>query len=188
MVHVEKIDLSFDIRDLISGLETVLQICDYHPQHSQIGITQSIGSDASETWHDAAGSLFYKWGNDAFDENGKLKQLEHPRLESDFKYFVKEFSGTIFEDVYHQLCYRYKIGRIRLMKSRPKTCLSWHTDTEKRLHIPIVTNPGARLVIEDYANHLPADGSAYLADTTKYHTAFNSGMENRIHLVACVLD
>jgi archaellin len=132
--------------------------------------------------------LLYKWGSDAFDADGQLKKQDNPKIESDFKFFVKEFSHTIFEDVHNQLSSRYKLGRIRLMNSRTRTCLSWHTDSEKRLHIPIITNPGARLVIEDAANHLPADGSVYLADTTKYHTAFNSGTENRIHLVACILD
>ena len=45
-----------------------------------------------------------------------------------------------------------------------------------------------QLGIEDTANHLPADGTVYIADTTKYHTAFNSGLDDRIHLVACLLD
>ena len=188
MKHIEKLDLSFDIDALKQGLCDVLQICDWHPYHNQIGITQSIAADASEAWHDAAGSLLYQWGNDAFDENGRLKSIANPKIESEFSHLVKEFAGTIFDDIYHQLSSTYNLGRIRLMNSRPKTCLSWHTDSEKRIHIPIITNPGARLVIEDSANHLPADGSVYLADTTLYHTAFNSGFQDRIHVVACVLD
>jgi len=188
MRYVEKLDLTFDIDDLRRGLETVLAICDWHPHHNQIGLTQSIGSDAIESWYNAAGSLIYKWGNDPFDKDGVLKKIDIVRAESDFCYFVREFSDTVFKDVFDKLSARYKLGRVRLMKSRPKTCLSWHTDSEKRLHIPIITNLGARLVIEDTANHLIADGSVYIADTTKYHTAFNSGMEDRIHLVACLLD
>ena len=35
---------------------------------------------------------------------------------------------------------------------------------------------------------LEAQGSVWITNNTKYHNAFNGGEENRIHLVACVLD
>ena len=35
---------------------------------------------------------------------------------------------------------------------------------------------------------IAADGSVWITNNTKYHNAFNGGEENRIHLVACVLD
>ena len=41
---------------------------------------------------------------------------------------------------------------------------------------------------ENIAKHLPADGSAYITNNLKYHNAFNGGEENRVHLVACLLD
>ena len=31
-------------------------------------------------------------------------------------------------------------------------------------------------------------GHVWITNNTKYHNAFNGGEENRIHLVACVLD
>ena len=43
-------------------------------------------------------------------------------------------------------------------------------------------------MIEHIAKHLPADGSVWITNNTKYHNAFNGGEEDRIHLVACVLD
>ena len=61
-------------------------------------------------------------------------------------------------------------------------------DPEPRLHIPIYTNPGAIMVVDQVAKHLPADGSVWITNNTKYHNAFNGGEENRVHLVACVLD
>ena len=61
-------------------------------------------------------------------------------------------------------------------------------DPEPRLHIPIITNPGSIMVIDNVAKHMPADGSVWITNNTKYHNAFNGGEENRIHLVACVLD
>ena len=44
------------------------------------------------------------------------------------------------------------------------------------------------MVIDNVAKHMPADGSVWITNNTKYHNAFNGGEENRIHLVACVLD
>jgi hypothetical protein len=188
MKHIEKIDIGFDIAELLTGLSQILEICDWHPHHNQIGLTHSLGHDATASWHDATGSLEYEWGNDAFDENGQLRKSTKKRSERDFVTFVSEFNHTVWKQVYDQLSARYTLGRVRLMKSKPKSCLSWHRDSEKRLHIPVITNIGARLVIEDTANHLMADGSVYIADTTKYHTAFNAGLDARIHFVACVLD
>ena len=187
MKHIEKLDLKFNINDLNAGLNNILNICPWHQSHNQIGLTHSLGQDTSNAWYDAAGSLKYKWGDNPFDENNKLRENDIVRKESDFIHFVKEFNQTIFRDIYDTLSSRYTLGRVRLMYSKSKSCLSWHTDNQKRLHIPIITNPGAHLVIEDTSNHLPADGSVYLADTTLFHTAFNAGLEPRIHLVACVL-
>ena len=52
----------------------------------------------------------------------------------------------------------------------------------------IVSNPGCLMVIDNVAKHMPADGSVWVTNNRKYHNAFNGGEENRIHLVACVLD
>ena len=52
----------------------------------------------------------------------------------------------------------------------------------------IITNPGCKMVIEDIAKHMPADGSVTITNNTKYHNFFNGGEQNRIHLVACILE
>lgn len=187
MEHVTKLDLHWDPQDLLDGLQQVLAIAPWHPDHRQIGLTHSLGPSAEAAWHDATGSLAYVWGDAAVDDQGQLRRHEIRRSESDFRWFVSEFSHTIWQDVCDQLSRRYTLGRVRLMMSRPRTCLSWHTDDETRVHIPLVTNPGAHLVIEDRAYHMPADGHAYLANTRLHHTAFNGGMEPRIHMVACIL-
>ena len=104
-------------------------------------------------------------------DNGKYANLKTRALSNAFSVgFTSINTGTIIAKGVNQSTIRRQV------------------DTEKRLHIPIITNPGAHLVIEDTANHLPADGTVYIADTTKYHTAFNSGLDDRIHLVACLLD
>ena len=75
-----------------------------------------------------------------------------------------------------------------MLLKEPRSTLSWHRDPEPRLHIPIYTNPGAIMVIDKTAHHMPADGSVWVTNNLKYPNSFNGGEENRVHLVACVLD
>ena len=121
------------------------------------------------------------------DSTGKEVQREKAIDESQYTEFVKEFKGTYFEEVYNVLTKYYKIGRFRLLLLEPRTSLSWHRDPEPRIHIPIFTNPGAHLCIDDKLKHLPSDGRIWFTDTRNYHTVFNGGEENRIHLVATYL-
>ena len=71
---------------------------------------------------------------------------------------------------------------------RAAQCFNLKSTKLARLHIPLITNPGCLMVIDNVAKHMPADGSVWVTNNTKYHNAFNGGEENRIHLVACVLD
>jgi len=102
--------------------------------------------------------------------------------------FVKDFEHTYFKKVYDTLAKKFKLGWVRILLKEPRSTLSWHRDPEPRLHIPIITNPGSIMVIENVAKHLPADGSVWITNNTKYHNAFNGGEESRVHLVACVLN
>lgn len=189
MRHISRLeDIKYDPVMLKQGLQQILGICDWHQSHSQIGLTHALGPNARAAWHDAAGSLIFEWGPSAYDSDGQLMKRTTMRKEEDFVHFVSEFDHTVFRQIFDQLRDRFRLGRVRLMMSKPRTCLSWHTDAQRRLHIPIITNEGARLVIEDEANHLPADGSVYIANTLLPHTAFNSGHQPRIHLVAALIE
>ena len=44
------------------------------------------------------------------------------------------------------------------------------------------------MVIENESFHMPADGSIYITDNSKYHNFFNGGEKDRIHLVATLLE
>jgi hypothetical protein len=65
--------------------------------------------------------------------------------------------------------------------------LSWHMDSTPRIHYVIKSQPGCLMVIEDTAKYLPTQ-TWWHTDTTKKHTAFNGSYEDRIHLVATVLE
>ena len=94
--------------------------------------------------------------------------------------------NTLFEEVYNAICKKYVVGRIRIMRSKSKTCLSWHTDSNPRLHYPIKTQTGCFMVIEDEVMHMPQH-TWWMTDTVKYHTAMNASKEDRIHLVTTIM-
>lgn len=107
--------------------------------------------------------------------------------ESSFTQCCDIFKNTEFEKIYKLLTDNHKVGRIRIMKIDPKKCMSWHTDSSKRIHYVLSTSSGAHLVVEDEVKFLELN-SWYIVDTTKKHTAFNGSMNSRIHLVAVVCD
>ena len=122
------------------------------------------------------------------DESGKEVTRDVPIDESKYTELVPEFENTYFNEVYKTLSKKFKLGRVRLLLKEPRSTLSWHKDPEPRLHIPIITNLGCSMVIENVAKHLPADGHVTITNNTKYHNFFNGGEQSRVHLVACVLE
>ena len=122
------------------------------------------------------------------DDTGKEVSRDIEIDESKYTQLVPEFEKTYFKEVYEQLSKRFKLGRVRLLLKEPRSTLSWHKDPECRLHVPIITNKGCSMVIENVAKHLPADGKVWITNNTKYHNFFNGGEQARIHLVACVLE
>ncbi len=128
--------------------------------------------------------LYWTYPKDSWEEEKRLNQVD----EKNYTELCKPFKNTYVEEIYNEILKRWQIGRFRFLMKPPRSCLSWHRDPEKRLHIPIITNPGCRMVIEDESFHMPADGSLYITDNTKYHNFFNGGEINRIHLVATLLE
>lgn len=148
-----------------------------------ICLTQIPGDPNSITGGNVRGLFWTKP-----DGTYKEVQREEPIDEEKYSEFVKLFEDTYFKEMYDTLTEKYKLGRVRLLWKLPRTTLSWHRDPEPRLHIPIVTNYGARMCVDNVVHHMPADGHVWITDNTKYHNAFNGGEEDRVHLVATVLD
>ncbi len=181
-------NLKFDISKLQKALQQVLSIKKYDTANgiknfAAICLNQIPGKPESIKGENARGIFWTKP-----DHSGKEVVREKNLDESQYTEFVKEFEHTYFKEVYKILSSKFKLGRIRILLKEPRTTLSWHRDPEPRLHIPIITNPGCLMVIENVAKHLPADGSVYITNNVKYHNAFNGGEENRVHLVACLTD
>ena len=179
-------DLKFDIKKLQQGLEQVLKIKKYDDaggisNFGAICLNQIPGDPDSIQGTNARG-VYWTKPNHTGKEALRDKMID----ESLYTEFVKDFEKTYFKEVYEKLSKKFKLGRVRILLKQPRSTLSWHRDPEPRLHIPIITNPGCIMVIENIAKHLPADGSAYITNNIKYHNAFNGGEEDRIHLVACL--
>jgi len=122
------------------------------------------------------------------DDSGKEVSRDIDIDESKYTQLIPEFEKTYFKEVYETLSKKFKLGRVRLLLKEPRSTLSWHKDPECRLHVPIITNKGCSMVIENVAKHLPADGKVWITNNTKYHNFFNGGEQARVHLVACVLE
>jgi hypothetical protein len=136
------------------------------------------------------GSLYYDWDKidiSLINSKNDVPVKDVIYNEEDFTELCTKFKNTVFEEMYLLLKTNYKLGRVRLMKSMPKTCLSWHVDDSKRLHYPIITNDGCFMIIKDETLHLESN-NWYLTNTTVEHTALNASFSPRVHLVATILD
>ena len=180
-------NLKFDIEKLRAEFNLILKKKKFNTlgisNFGAIALNQIPGDKNSTEGHNVRGTYWT-----IPDEKGKEIKRDKPIDESKYTEVVSEFKGTYFEEVYNTLKKHFKIGRVRILLKEPRSTLSWHRDPEPRLHIPIITNPGCIMVIDNVAKHMPADGHAWITNNTKYHNFFNGGEEDRIHIVACVLN
>ena len=184
----QKQEIKFDINKLKKACDDVLKIKGFDtslgiPHFAGISLNQIPDDPESIKGNNVRGVYWTKPNS-----SGKETQRDVMIDESKYTEFVEDFKNTYFKDVYEELSKYYKLGRVRLLLKEPRSTLSWHRDPEPRLHIPIYTNPGCLMVIDKIAHHMPADGSVWVTNNLKYHNAFNGGEENRVHLVACMLD
>ncbi len=180
-------DIKFDIPKLRKDLKKILKIRKFATpgvtHFGAIPLNQIPDDSNSIKGHNIRGKYWT-----ISDESGKEVSRDIDIDESKYTQLVPEFKNTYFQNVYEVLRKKFKLGRVRLLLKEPRSTLSWHKDPEPRLHIPIITNLGCSMVIENVAKHLPADGHVTITNNTKYHNFFNGGEQGRIHLVACVLE
>ena len=184
----QKQNVKFDIKKLKEAYHQILKIKDFQGVASisnfgAISLTQIPGDPDSIKGNKARGVFWTKP-----DQTGKEVVRDQMIDEASYSEFINDYKDTYFKEVVETLQKNYKIGRVRILLKKPRSTLSWHRDPEPRLHIPIITNPGSIMVIDNVAKHMPADGSVWITNNRKYHNAFNGGEENRVHLVACVLN
>ena len=180
-------NLNFDILRLQSDLNKILKSKKFNSpgvtHFGAISLNQIPNDENSIKGNNIRGKYWT-----IADDTGKEVARDIDIDESKYTQLVPEFEKTYFKDVFEILSKKFKLGRVRLLLKEPRSTLSWHKDPECRLHVPIVTNKGCSMVIENVAKHLPADGKVWITNNTKYHNFFNGGEQARIHLVACVLE
>ena len=180
-------DLNFDILRLREDLDKILKNKKFKSpgvtHFGAISINQIPNDENSIKGNNVRGKYWT-----IADDTGKEVSRDIDIDESKYTQLVPEFEKTYFKEVYEVLRKKFKLGRVRLLLKEPRSTLSWHKDPECRLHVPIITNKGCSMVIENVAKHLPADGKVWITNNTKYHNFFNGGEQARIHLVACVLE
>ena len=184
----QKQNLNFDVVKLQEAYKQIIKIKKFDTaggiaHFGAICLTRIPGDPHSIKDNKARG-LYWTKPNESGNEVSRDIAID----EGAYTELVPEFKNTYFKEVIDVISSKYKLGRVRILLKKPRSTLSWHRDPEPRLHIPIITNPGCLMVIENVAKHMPADGSVWITNNTKYHNAFNGGEENRVHLVACVLD
>ena len=180
-------DLKFDILKLRKDLNKILEKKKFNSpgvtHFGAIPVNQVPNDENSVKGNNIRGKYWT-----IADDTGKEVARDIDIDESKYTQLVPEFEKTYFKEVFEALSSRFKLGRVRLLLKEPRSTLSWHKDPEPRLHIPIITNPGCKMVIEDVAKHMPADGKVWITNNTRYHNFFNGGEQNRIHIVACLLE
>jgi len=184
----QKQSMKFDIDKLQEAYKQIAQTKKFDDgggiaHFGAISLTQIPGDPNSVKGSNARG-VYWTKPNKSGNEVSRDVKID----ESAYSEFIQDYENTYFKEVFDVLSSKYKLGRMRILLKEPRSTLSWHRDPEPRLHIPIITNPGCIMVIDNVAKHIPADGSVWITNNKKYHNAFNGGEENRIHLVACVLD
>ena len=183
-----KQNIKFDIVKLQEAYNQIIQTKKYDDgggisHFGAICLTRIPGDPDSVKGNKARG-LYWTKPN----KSGKEVSRDINIDESSYSEFIPDYENTYFKEVFDSLSSKFKLGRVRILLKEPRSTLSWHRDPEPRLHIPIITNLGCRMVIGNIAKHMPADGTVTITNNTKYHNFFNGGEQNRIHLVACVLE
>lgn len=177
-----RLDLKFDLGQLRLATDAVLsQFSDIGDGFSNLIMTRQPGQTVFGQ-ADLSG-LFHTRPDDSYVEVPREVEVD----EAAYSEVRPEFVDTYFAQVHSELSNHFTLGRMRLLAKDPLNCNSWHRDPEPRLHIPIYTNGGAIMMINQHCTHLPADGSVYFTDTRGYHSAINGGEHRRVHLVAAVV-
>ena len=154
-----RLDYKFDLDLLKKDLYNVINTAGWGDKH-QICLTHR---PESESWFEGGGSFI---------------------LHKDYTVMNKFLNDSYYEEVHNTLIKDYPFGRVRLMLLHGQRCYSLHADTTKRIHIPIETNDQCLMIIDDEVKRMPADGSAWLTNTTKPHTALNGNLIfDRVHLL-----
>lgn len=174
ILDVQKMNVKFNIVKLRAELKALRLICDFNDAN-QLSLTHSGNySNPNDQMYDGIGSLYDRATDTVIGTEGAYTQI------------CDHIAGTYWEEVIKQVTALSPdpIGRVRLMLLKPKTCYSWHQDTDDiRYHIPIITNSKCFIATEQGLWRMGEEGQLYTLISTVPHTALNASFYPRVHLV-----
>ncbi len=126
---------------------------------------------------------------EATEEEQFAEAVDATTIERPFRMYHRlNSAGRLFEGTFLRF-FPTKFFRSRLLSADAGLVFPGsHNDGQYavRLHIPITTNPAAWMEVGGRRYHLPADGSAFLVNTSRMHRIGNDGDSNRTHLVSVI--
>lgn len=148
-------------------------------QYGQIGLMCRPGASAHERWTDACGSLLQEDGSGL---RARTEDFTERTMSRELCPVLNETMDSV-ENIIRMTGRR--MGRVRLMSQKAKTCLSLHRDLDEfRFHIPLQTNGNVFFVVDDRVSRMPNIGSLYILYTRGYHTVCNADAKmERLHLL-----
>ena len=147
-------------------------------QRDQINLRKHSGMDDMLGITYGSGSLYSKVKGSSFDNDKNWTQY--------ISIFKELYITDVLRELEDYIWFHHKslMGRARLMRMKPKTCLSYHRDdSSMRLHVPIITNDDCFFINNETVGRMEKVGMLYLYDVRSKHTAVNASREDRIHLV-----
>ena len=127
MSAVKRLDYSFDVEQLQSDLEVILQVGDINRQ-GQLCLTYCPHKrhHPNGKLYQGAGSLIKRLVLKG--ETLEWEMVDDPLEESDFTDFIPDLKHLYVYQVYNELKKQFHIGRMRIVRLNPTQCLSWHKD------------------------------------------------------------
>lgn len=148
----------------------------------------------------------YKWfatesgGKELYGENSKFQEMYGYALQSRstqniknkpaYHTIPKEYESNVstntdlFFGIIEELNKHFpKFYDHAILVHPPGAFAQQHTDTNLKIHIPIITNPRSYFVFSEEKYNLQADGSMYFTNTYNSHGVINEGDSARVHLI-----
>jgi len=156
MKYFKQLRYELDRDKLEAALHEVLQICPWQDKRTvsvnkfgknDIYSPQICLTEKQTEEHSFRGGIGGHY--DTMEKTGHEVSRLQDINEADYTKFIPEFAHTYFKEVYDTISADWKIGRVRLVLSSPRRALSWHRDPEPRIHVPIRTLIGSKMIIED---------------------------------------
>jgi hypothetical protein len=187
----EKLPFSFDITKLQNHLFANVLPREMVKQSEAFGgwSVLSLNGDYKDGWQ--KGHLYLDKNTSEADKKRIAQQI--PRPFNEYTVETEICTGELLNVINFVREKKLSPYRARISCLMANSASSWHIDAPPeryavRLHIPLITNDRCFFQTRKEAEHLPADGSAYLIYVNREHRVINEGTTDRYHLIMDVKD